>query len=283
MDHLTEQPTSPSGVLAAAREMVGSLGDVLWAAVSPDELLEATVELERLRSTLAAVQARVAVEVEATEAAKKTGWVSPGDYLTAVAGGRHGHGGRLLRTARPLCNERTATLAALQDGKVSPEQAEVVTQAVGKLPQDPELRDGAEAVLLAEADRLPASDLAKAGRHLVELLDPDGVAQAEERALDRMERSAHTGRFLSIVGDGLGGVRVSGRGSAEDAEIIKTTLHALRHRSPLPLVPLTATRKVAAAIRATTAPAAGTRWWRRACGCRPPTGCCLTTTPPGLG
>jgi hypothetical protein len=233
MDHLTELPaTTPSGVLAAAREMVGSLGDVLWAAVSPDELLDASVELERLRSSLAAVQARVAVEIEATEAAKKTGWVSPGDYLTAVAGGRHGHGGRLLRTARSLCAERSATLDALQAGKVSPEQAEVVTQAVGKLPQDPELRDRAEAALLAEADRLPASDLAKAGRHLLEVLDPDGVARAEERALDRMERSAHTGRFLSIVGDGLGGVRVSGRGSAEDAEIIKTTLHALAAPQP---------------------------------------------------
>ena len=54
MDHLTEQPaeppTTPSGVLAAARELVGSLGEVLWAAVSPDELLDASVELERLRS-----------------------------------------------------------------------------------------------------------------------------------------------------------------------------------------------------------------------------------------
>ena len=236
MDHLSEQPaeppTTPSGVLAAARELVGSLGEVLWAAVSPDELLDASVELERLRSCLAAVQARVAVEVEATEAAKKTGWVSPGDYLTAVAGGRHGHGGRLLRTARSLCAERPATLDALRAGKVSPEQAEVLTQTVAMLPQDPELRDRAEAALLAEADRLPASDLARAGRHLLEVLDPDGLARAEERALDRMERSAHTGRFLSITGDGLGGVRVSGRGSAEDAEIIKTTLHALAAPQP---------------------------------------------------
>ena len=79
---------------------------------------------------------------------------------------------------------------------------EAGTQAM-PLPQDPELRDRAEAALLAEAERLPASDLAKAGRHLLEVLDPDGVARAEERALDRMERSAHTGRFLSITGDGL--------------------------------------------------------------------------------
>ncbi len=42
-----------------------------------------------------------------------------------------------------------------------------------------------------------------------------------------MERSAHLTRFLSIADDGVGGVRVRGRGSVEDAAIIKTALHAL--------------------------------------------------------
>ncbi|MGA9748168.1 MAG: hypothetical protein WBQ50_12000, partial [Nocardioides sp.] len=86
------------------------MAETLWAAARPEDLLDVTVELERLRSLLAAVEAQVAVEVEATEAAKTQGWVSPGDYLTHTAGGRHGHGSRLLRTARPLCGDRAATL-----------------------------------------------------------------------------------------------------------------------------------------------------------------------------
>ncbi len=47
-----------------------ALAETLWAAARPEDLLDVTVELERLRSLVAAVEAQVAVEVEATDAAK---------------------------------------------------------------------------------------------------------------------------------------------------------------------------------------------------------------------
>ncbi len=191
-----------------------------------------TVELERLRSLLAAVEAQVAVEVEATEAAKTPGWVSPGDWLTHTAGGRHGHGSRLLRTARPLCGDRAATLVALQAGEVSPEHAEVIVAVIDRLPGQPSLREEAERMLLDQAASLNASELRKAGDHLLEVLDPDGTARADEAALDRLERSAHLGRFLTLTEDGIGGVRVRGRGTVEDAALIKNALHALAAPRP---------------------------------------------------
>jgi hypothetical protein len=232
MDILPESPAGAAEVLTFAREHVASLTETLWAAARPEDLLDATVELERLRSLVAALQSQVAVEVEATEAAKTVGWVSPGDYLTAVAGGRHGHGSRLLRTARHLCGDRPATLLALQAGDISPEHADVIVATIERLPSSPLMRDEAERMLLDQAASLNASDLAKAARHLVEVLDPDGSARAEERALDRQERSAHLSRFLSVTDDGLGGVRVRGRGTVEDGAIIKTALHALAAPQP---------------------------------------------------
>ena len=84
MQTLPNSPPSPVGVLASARESVAALAETLWAAARPEDLLDVTVELERLRSLLAAVEAQVAAEVEATEAAKIAGWVSPVDYLTCV-------------------------------------------------------------------------------------------------------------------------------------------------------------------------------------------------------
>ncbi len=158
--------------------------------------------------------------------------MSPGDWLTHTAGGRHGHGSRLLRTARPLCGERRATLLALQAGEVSPEHAEVIVAVIDRLPCQPALRDEAERMLLAQAASLNASELRRAGDHLLEVLDPDTVARVEEAGSDRLERSAHLGRFLSISEDGIGGVRLRGRGTVEDAAIIKTALHALS--APLP-------------------------------------------------
>ena len=96
----------------------------------------------------------------------------------------------------------------------------------------PALRDEAERLLLDQAASLNASELRKAGEHLLEVLDPDGTGRAEETALDRLERSAHLGRFLTIAEDGIGGVRLRGRGTVEDAAVIKTALHALS--APLP-------------------------------------------------
>ncbi len=64
------------------------------------------------------------------------------------------------------------------------------------------------------------------------MLDPDGTARADEAALDRLERSAHLGRFLTIAEDGIGGVRVRGRGTVEDAALIKNALHALAAPRP---------------------------------------------------
>ena len=222
----------PAAAVAAARRTVVGLADTLWAATRPAELLAVTEELQALRSAVAAMEARVAVEVEASEAAKTAGWVSPGDYLTHVAGARHGHGSRVLRMARGLCGDRTATLLALQAGDVSPEHAEVVVAVVDRLPTSPVLRDEAERMLLDHAASLNASELRRAGDHLLEVLDPDGTARADERALDRLERSAHLGRFLTIADDGIGGVRVRGRGTVEDAAIIKTALHALAAPRP---------------------------------------------------
>ena len=107
------------------------------------------------------------MEVEATEAAKTAGWVSPGDYLTHISGGRRGHGSRVLRTAHGLCGSRTATLLALTAGDVSPEHAEVIVAVIDRLPVDSSIRDEAERVLLDQAASLNASELRKAGDHLL--------------------------------------------------------------------------------------------------------------------
>ena len=109
-------PVSPAGVLASAREIVTGLTDQLWAAKPPEQLLAANAELERLRSTLSAVQAQVATEIDATDAAKTDGWGCASDYLTRVSGGRQGVGRRILRTGQALTTDRGLTWRTLRAG-----------------------------------------------------------------------------------------------------------------------------------------------------------------------
>ena len=87
---------------------------------------------------------------------------------------------------------------------------------------------------MTQASRLDASELAKASRHLVEVVDPDAVDRRLEAALEREERAAHLTRYLSISPDRAGGVRVRGRGSAEDGALLIAALLPLTCPDPAP-------------------------------------------------
>jgi hypothetical protein len=134
--------------------------------------------------------------------------------------------------ARAVTGDRVLTGAALADGAISRTQAEVVVAAVDQLPVNPRLRGAAEKVLIGEAAVHNAGDLRERGRRIVARLDPDGDERRDERALRREERAAHAGRFLSVVPDGIGGVRVKGRGTLEDAAVIRNALGPLSAPRP---------------------------------------------------
>ncbi len=229
---LPSAEATPATVLDATAEVVAGLVGTLWAARSPEELVATVESCERLRSALDAVLLGAVAEIDATRAASVRGWASTPDFLTAVTGGAKGSGGKMVRLARALTGDRQATWEGLGLGHLSRAQAEVVVGSVDRLPVDPGLRDAAEQLLLGVAVDHDASDLARAGRRVVERLDPDGSERADERALRREERAAHLGRFLSLREDGIGGVRISGRGTVEDAAWVKVALFALAAPQP---------------------------------------------------
>jgi hypothetical protein len=73
---------------------------------------------------------------------------------------------------------------------------------------------------------------ARSDDELVAVVDPDTIDRRLAAALEREERAAHLTRSLSISSDRAGGVRVRGRGSAEDGTrfwdaLIATAQHAL--------------------------------------------------------
>ena len=137
-----------------------------------------------------------------------------------------------MRHAKLLVAERSLTRDALRDGLVSPEQAGIICDAIEELPTNPVTRELAEKTLIDEAGRLHATDLAKAARHLVHVVDPEGAERKAEKDLAAQDRAAHLNRFLAIVEDGAGGVRLRGRGTVEDAAKIKAALLPLTKPTP---------------------------------------------------
>ena len=220
-------PGTPLTVVEDARADLAALLGTLWAARTPSELLEIATGLERLRSTLDAVQLNAIAEIEATGAARAEGWSSTAAFCTAISGGRSGSGRATVALAKAVTTDRAAIGDALARGAISKAQAQVILRAVDGLPVSPPLRAAAEEVLIEEARTRDATELARAGAHVLERLDPEGAERRDERALVREERSAHLGRHLSITEDGIGGVRVSGRGTIEDACMLKQVLSSL--------------------------------------------------------
>jgi len=224
---------TPAGVVGAACAEIAPLHEVLWSGRPEEELVAGVEELQRLKATVAALEAELLAELDVRGTAKTSlAWGSTVDWFTHLAGTTRRQGKRTVVHARLLVSDRGATLDALREGTVSPDQAGVVVDAVERLPSSAAVRGRGEAFLLAEATRLNASDLHKAGRHLARVVDPDGEDHKAEKDLDREDRAAHLDRFLSIAEDGCGGVRVKGRGSAEDGATLRAALLPLTEPEP---------------------------------------------------
>ncbi|QZY28886.1 DUF222 domain-containing protein [Nocardioides coralli] len=216
---------TPPGVVGSACAEIDLLSGQFWAARDSGELVETVVELQRLKAKAAALEAELLTEIDARHTAKQDlGWGSTADWYTHTAGTSRRAGRRTVHHAAIMVTERTATHDALRAGAVSPAQAAIVLDACEQLPHAADVRDRGEAFLLDHAGRLNASDLHRAGRHLAAVIDPDRDERKAEQALDREDRAAHLGRFLTITDDGAGGVRLKGRGTTEDAAWLRAAL-----------------------------------------------------------
>src|SRR5215218_1842951 len=237
---LHPQP-SPAAVLTRMVEELRELDATWWTHQTDDDLVATVEQLEQARSALAAVQAGAVAEADHRDLGRqKLAYGSTGDWLTHLGGLRKGEGRRIVARAHALTGPLEATRDAMAAGTVSPEQADVIVKAVDALPSATAVRSRGEATLLDHAGAFDATDLARTGHHLVHVVhvvDPDAADRKLERQLDRDERASHHSRYLSIVGDGAGGVRVKGRGSAEDGALLKAALLPLTTPAPAPADP----------------------------------------------
>ncbi len=215
-------PTTELDTAAAA------LAGVDWATVGGTDLLEASVALGRLKAVVDGALVAVAERLEETRSAEAIGWASTKDFLTHVTGGRKGAGAGLVRVAKHTA-DLPEVRAALAAGSISLAQAGVIGGRVTTLPRDPEYRERTASALLDLVDNngYDATDLDRCFPHVAKDLDTDGLLLATDLSKDLQERGAHGARYLSLTPDTLGGVRIKGYTSLEEAELVKTTLMTL--------------------------------------------------------
>ncbi len=190
-------------------------------------------QAQRLSSVLAAVEAGAVAEADLRGLAKdKLHYGSTGDWLTHTGGLRRGEGKRRVVRAHALTGPLTRTRQALVAGEVSATQVDPIIDAVHGLPSGELVRARGEQAMLEHAKSLDATELARLGRHLAHVVDPDQVDRRLEAQLEREDRAAHLNRYLAITEDRAGGVRIKGYGSTEDAALLKAALLPLTCPTP---------------------------------------------------
>jgi hypothetical protein len=238
--HHHTDPTGPAGsgpavLVAQAVAMVRQAGQALFAAQTDHDLIGTVELLAQLRSAAAVVEADAVLEADVRDLARtRLHYTSTGDWLTHLGGLRKGAGRHVVKRAHALTGPLTHTREAMTAGTVSPDQADIIVRSIQLLPSGESVRTRGERVLVEHAAAFDATDLARTGRHLVHVVDPDTTDRKLEAALLREERAAHHDRYLCLVPDGAGGVRLKGHGSVEDGALLKAVLLPLTRPQPPP-------------------------------------------------
>jgi hypothetical protein len=210
-------------VLSALADAVQRFAVADVAGLSGAEALAQVREVTTLVRRLEGVRLRLLSRVDQAGVARGLGATSTVQLLQAE-GQAPGRAVRDVRLARKLAaHERVAE--ALDEGRVSPEQAEVIAAASEAMPA--EVRARAESLLVEAAARMPAGELARQARRVAVDLDPGAAARLEREEAARRRR-----REFSLVAGKDGGYILLGRLDVEGAATVAAALDPLAAPRP---------------------------------------------------
>jgi hypothetical protein len=213
-DVVERRPQMSHLILAAVTAIDVVLKDVADANplfMSAAEKAGALRELARVESRVAELRMRVLVE--AGDVATEVGARDAAGWYADATHTRFEDARADLRLATALDRRWSVLGAALREGRVNTAQARVIVRSLEDLPDSVpgELLEQAEALLVEHARRLAPKQLARVGRHVLEVVAPEVVDEVESKRLAALEAEGRrrTRLVLRRLGDGT--TRVSGR------------------------------------------------------------------------
>ena len=194
--------------VTAAMEVVSAVLDealagALWS-LSDHDLLALLEARERAAAKLAAVGLSLVREADGRDVAARAGASSTAALLRHRLRLRPGEAKARVELAAATDGPMAATGQALAAGRISAEQARVIHRALRGLPDElpAAVAREAEAALVGFAADFDPGELARLGEHLGHVLNPEGLAAQEDRAVEA--------RALTFVDQGDGTHRIRG-------------------------------------------------------------------------
>jgi hypothetical protein len=175
-----------------------------------EEALATLDELNALAAQVAELQARLLTHAGRIRLPAETGATSTANWHAHRTRTTRPVAHRLMRLAEGL-DQHEPTRAALAEGRLHPEQAEVILHGLAELPDDldPDLVEQAEQHLITHAADFDARALRNLARRLLEVIAPDEADAHEAKLLEKEERDAAAATRLTVWEDGRG--RLHGR------------------------------------------------------------------------
>lgn len=214
-------------VLAVVDDALDALLADRLQLVSDRELLTLLQLSLRVDARLRAWQARLAAQVEASEAAWREHGTSTSTWLAESANLTRREAAQLVASGNGL--ERFSEIgAAARAGMVLPHQAEAITSVLAELPADlpAESVDQAQQLMIGFAASHNSAELRRLSRHLLEVISPETAEQREAERLERELRLAQANRHLRFSYDHHGSVLLRGSLPVADAAAFITLIDA---------------------------------------------------------
>ncbi|MQA26135.1 MAG: DUF222 domain-containing protein [Micromonosporaceae bacterium] len=224
-------------VAVALTRLSDSLKDIsgtpLWSA-SDTQLTDVLAMVSQLKAQLAAVELQTIAEAHGRDIARRVGAASTQAWLRHKLRLTPAEAKKQTALAIALDRDLDATRRALAEGEISVPHAQAIARAVEDLPCDAEtgIAEKAEAQLVGFAQRFDPHQLARLGKRILEVVDPEMADSEEARRLAYEENRAHLRRELVFTDDGHGTVWLRGRLDTESAATVQRALDPLAKPRP---------------------------------------------------
>lgn len=225
---LPEGGSELSCSLSALATLIDEVGALPWWSQSHADVADAVTSLGGLIAQLEAARLRAIREVDTRGLAVAEGATSTTAWLRSRARLDPGEASALVRVAGEMVSSQ-ASAPALGRGEISLTHVRTISAALRQLPAVADAKDieRAEDFLVEAARHHEPRTVARQGRMIASVLDPDGSGPLEEA--ERRERR-HRALFLGTGQDGM--VHLRGRLDHETGLLLRELLDPLAAPHP---------------------------------------------------
>jgi Domain of unknown function (DUF222)/HNH endonuclease len=229
---------SPGHPVAEALEQMAAALDraadaPLWS-LSDSQVEGLLQDAHRLEGRVHELTLRLVGDADRRRASTRSGAASPQAWLRRRLQLAPGDAKQHVALAAALAGRLSLTREALAVGDLSRAHVQVVARVMPTLPADigSSVRIDAERQLIAWCREFDPREVARLGRRLWEVIDPEAADAREGKLLAKQECEARRKRHLTFGHDGFGGHWMRGQFDPESSAVIAAALDPLA--KPLP-------------------------------------------------